>query len=140
MIPNPANQYFYNDILINIRLDYYNVYIDDRNLVDLARLKLEETQQLSLIGSTRIHMFQSCIKLDESYRIESGAFSQPSLLSFDVYVQPVDELFSSLQTGPGSNTFRTNVQVPAVRNTNDQKLNSSFIDTVLFDFECFNFE
>jgi endo-beta-N-acetylglucosaminidase D len=147
-------------------LNYYNILIDDRNLVEINRIKArideenkkseQEHQQilyddqmdqikLLVIGSTRIEKFQLCFRLNQDYRIESTSFSQPATLSFNIFVHAIDKCMNNvfdfneenLEQINSNSLIKSKISVPGVKKSTDNS-NINFIDDILFDFEFFN--
>jgi mannosyl-glycoprotein endo-beta-N-acetylglucosaminidase len=150
----------------NFDLNYYNILIDNRNLIEIDKLKTrideenkkseENRKQISyddqmdqveflLIGSSRIEKFHLCFRLNQDYRIESTSFSQPASLSFNLYVHAVDKCMNNLfefntdsfdQTNSKS-LIKSKISIPGVKKYIENS-NINFIDDIIFDFEFFN--
>lgn len=146
--------------------NYYNILVDDRNLIEIDRIKIkideenkkgederqtvlydEKMDQIKflLIGSTRIEKFQICLRLNQEYRIEPTSFSQPALFSFNIYVHSVDKFMKnvsdfnpeSLDKIISKSFIKSIISIPGIKKSTDNS-NVNFIDDVLYDFEFFN--
>ena len=139
--------------------NYYNILVDDRNLIEIDRIKIkideenkkgederqtvlydEKMDQIKflLIGSTRIEKFQICLRLNQEYRIEPTSFSQPALFSFNIYVHSVDKFMKnvsdfnpeSLDKIVSKSFIKSIISIPGIKKSTDNS-NVNFIDDVL---------
>ena len=106
---------------------YFNVFID-------VKLNSDTNNQFKYVGSTRSNDFKICLKLNKKIQFNKSNQNR-SNYSFRIYLQPIDELLSSLID------YKDTLQTVTVKMNGldgiDESVLDNYLNQIVYDFELF---
>ena len=115
---------------------YYNIYMGENVENDST------TQNIRLIGSSKIPKYSTCIKINENFELNPVSFSNQLSLKINMYIQAIDECLDNvISAGPFNsldNSFiKISLPLNGINARNDDFKTVNFFDEIIYDFEAF---
>jgi hypothetical protein len=114
-------------------IKYYNIFIDEI-------IENDTTQNIRLIGSSKIEKYSICLKINENFELNPANLSDQSKLNFSIYIQAIDKNLSNIINKDffailDNSVVKIALKLNGIHAKNKELKN--FFDEIIYDIEFF---